>query len=524
MDYAWRLLCDTGIDRINESPDILTVLGRLLKDRALSVCGTERNRLFLEAANAYRRASDISKATYPLINAATLSLLAGECEQARILAHQVLSLTQSDMGKLETPYYRAATEAEALLLLGNIAGAKAALKEAMTKAPQAFADHASTLRQFSLILSELGEDKAWLEPYRPPRSLHYAGHMAMAVDDADVGRQIRQFIHSEHIGYGYGALAAGADICIAEALLEVGAELHLVLPLEPDLFRNVSVSLYGDSWAKRYDQILVSADSIRSVGTPPEQLSPLALQLAAEVAMGCAVMQANALMTDAVQLLILDQETVTKPITGSSTWIRSTWEKNARRQHIIVSPKTRVTDTCNSAKPHAQRSNSLAAMLRIARPNTDPLPLSTDIVQRLFDIWAQGPVPLFPPRWVGDAVTVAFSTPTDAAYAAQTGMHALADVADICIAGHYGIVELATDPFGSGTVLLGPAAAWLGRIVRTAPPGTIYLTENFAAALHIGLVQTQPGVEYVGEVSSPGVSNTARLFALPHQSARTQTV
>jgi len=346
----------------------------------------------------------------------------------------------------------------------------------------------------------------------------------MAVDDVDVGRQIRRIINTEHIGYGYGALAAGADICIAEALLEAGAELHLVLPMAPDSFRKISVARYGDIWAKRYDQILVSADSIRSVGTSPEQFSTLTLQLAAEVAMGCAVMQANALMTDAVQLLILDQDTVTKTVTGSSTWIRSAWEKNARRQHIIVSPRARAADTCGSVKPHAQRSNGLAAMLRIARPDTDSLPLSANNVQRLFNTWAKGPVPLFPPRWVGDAVTVAFDTPAHAAHAALASMLALAGDADICIAGHYGIVELATDPFGSGTVLLGQAAAWPGRIVRTAPPNTIYLTENFAAALHLGLVQTQPGIEYVGEISSAGVSNTTRLFALTHQSALAQVV
>ncbi|MGB8603420.1 MAG: hypothetical protein WCD42_14590, partial [Rhizomicrobium sp.] len=310
--------------------------------------------------------------------------------------------------------------------------------------------------------------------------------------------------------------AAGADICIAEALLEAGAELHLILPLEPDSFRKISVSRYGDIWAKRYDEILVSAESIRSVGTQPEQLSTLTLQLAAEVAMGCAVMQATTMMTDAVQLLILDQDTVTKTVTGSSTWIRSAWAENARRQHIIASPRTRAADMCSCTSPPVQNASALAAMLRIARPDTNPLPLSANIVQQLCDTWAMGPAPMFPPRWVGDAVTVAFDTPAHAAHAALAAMRALADDADICIAGHYGIAELAADPFGSGTVLLGPAAAWSGRIVRTAPPGTIQLTENFAAALHIGPEQTQPGVEYIGEISSSGISSTTRLFALTH--------
>lgn len=518
IDYAWRLLCDAGIDRINDNPDILNVLGRLLKDRALNLRGDSRRHLFLEAANAYMRASEIHMATYPLINAATLSMLAGQSEQAQTLAHQVLLLLQSDAGDRETPYYRAATEAEALLLLGNIPGAKSALKKAMAKTPDAFADHASTLRQLSLILTELDADKSWLEPYRPPRSLHYAGHLAVAPDDACLAQEIRRIINTEHIGYGFGALAAGADICIAEALLEAGAELHLVLPLPPDAFRKASVARYGMIWAKRYDQVLLSADSIKTVGDTSEQLSVLSLQLAAEVAMGCAVMQANTLMTDAVQLLILDQKAAVKTVSGSSAWISSVWDKKARHQHIIVSPRTCVSDAGSSTVPSTQRS-SLTAMLRIARPGTDPLPLPADIVCRIRDAWAKGPSPLFPPRWGGDTVTAAFSTPAHAAEAALAGLKAVADEADICIAGHYGIVELADDPFGSGTVLLGPAAAWPGHIAHTAPPGTIYLTENFAAALHIAPAQTHPRTEFVGEVSNAGSQSTTRLFTLTHPSA-----
>lgn len=524
VDYAWRLLCDAGIDRINDDPAVLNVLGRLLKDRALSLHSAERRRLFLEAAKAYTRASEIHQATYPLINAATLSLLAGQPEQAQALARQVLSLTQSDVGKEETPYYRAATEAEALLLLGKFVEAKTALKRAMAVAPRDFADHASTLRQFILILTELKADRSWLAPYRPPRSLHYAGHMAMAADDTEVGQQIRQIIHTEHIGYGYGALAAGADICIAEALLEAGAELHLILPVAPDSFRRISVARYGDTWARRYDQLLLSADSIRSVGAPPEQISPLSLQLAAEVAMGCAVMQANALMTEAVQLLILDRDTVSNPVTGSSTWICSAWEKNARRQHIIVSPKERMAEAYKCAPPKVQKTNRLVAILRIARPDADPLPLSAETVHRLSEAWGKGPVPLFPPRWAGDTIIVAFDTPLQAAQAAQAALSAVADVADICITGNYGIAEMADDPFGSGTVLLGPAAAWPGHIARNTPPGAIHLTENFAAALHTGPVQTLPAIEYVGETVGTGVSSTTRLFALTHQSTHVQMI
>jgi hypothetical protein len=144
-------------------------------------------------------------------------------DQAEILARGVLERGEDEE---ETPYYRAATRAEALLLIGDLARPKTEFAAAIALAPQAYEDHASTLRQFASILDELGEDKAWLDPLRPPRSLHFAGHMALAGASDALGRNIRDTLRDERVGFGYGALAAGADILIAEALLEAGAELH----------------------------------------------------------------------------------------------------------------------------------------------------------------------------------------------------------------------------------------------------------------------------------------------------------
>jgi tetratricopeptide (TPR) repeat protein len=250
LEHAWRLFRQAGFDRIEDDPAVMSVRGRLLKDRALGATGTERQRFYREAATAYARAGEMGGATYPLINAATLSLLAGEREQAGRLAREVLEKWAHDADEPETPYYRAATRAEALLLLGDVAEAKAAFAQAISLAPRAFEDHASTLRQFGLILDALGQEKSWLDPCRPPRSLHFAGHMAPA-DGGTIRRRIRAVIKEEQIGYGFGALAAGADILIAEALLEAGAELHLILPAPIAVFRDASVARFGGDWAPR---------------------------------------------------------------------------------------------------------------------------------------------------------------------------------------------------------------------------------------------------------------------------------
>ncbi|HEX2764894.1 MAG TPA: TRAFs-binding domain-containing protein, partial [Allosphingosinicella sp.] len=218
-DEAWRLL---GPVESGNDPTAAALRGRLLKDRARVASGERRASRYREAAAAYRRSAELAPATYPLINAASLSLLAGDGAEADTLAQEVLDRIEANPDEPETPYWRAATRAEALLLLGRHDEARAAFAEAIDLAPEAWEDHASTLRQFALILEAQAADAAWLELHRPPRSLHFGGHMAF---DARVSRRghldekIAAVLREEKVGFGYGALAAGADIIVAEALL-----------------------------------------------------------------------------------------------------------------------------------------------------------------------------------------------------------------------------------------------------------------------------------------------------------------
>jgi tetratricopeptide (TPR) repeat protein len=227
LSHAWRLFRDGGFDRVADDPAVLAVRGRLLKGEARGAAAEgERRRLYREAGAAYAQAGALQRSTYPLINAATLAFLAGDRDEAAVRAEAVLA--QGDDPD-ETPYYQAATRAEALLLLGRTAEARAALETAVARAPRAWEDHASTLRQFRLILAEAGEPGGWADMLRPPRCLHYAGHMAPADPDA-LARDVEALLYEEAPGFGFGALAAGADLVIAEVLLARGAELHVVLP------------------------------------------------------------------------------------------------------------------------------------------------------------------------------------------------------------------------------------------------------------------------------------------------------
>jgi len=507
LDHAWRLFREAGFDRIDNDPAVLSVRGRLLKDSALGASGEERKKRYLEAADAYARAAEIGGATYPLINAATLSLLAGRAEQARKLAQRVLERIAQGGDEPETPYYRAATEAEALLVLGRVTKAQEALSAAIALAPQAFEDHASTLRQFGLILRALGRDESWLNKMRPPRSLHFAGHMMLAADDAALAARIREVIGSERIGFGFGALAAGADILIAEALLEAGAELHIVLPAPVFRFREISVARFGESWLARFDRLREGARSIRSIEAVTDPLSPLALRLAAEIAMGKAAMQADTLMTEALQLLIVDQDASAKPA-GGSGWIGETWENGGRRQHVL--PAQRVLPPKPVLASVADPSDCLAAMLRIELGAETV----SEALANLAHILAQAPQPVVPPRWTGEALLVAFDTTSQAAEVALLAAQTLGDAQALRIAGHYAPARRASDPFSGSSFLVGRAPAQLAAIAGTTPSGAIHVSEDFAATLHINSRVIGRRTEYVGELPETDREEPLQLFCL----------
>src|SRR3954466_11094159 len=131
LDHAWYQFSAAGYDAGDDDPAALTVKGRLLKDRALRASGDERRRFYLESAEAYRRAAALQPGTYPLINAATLSLLSGNRFQADEIAHEVLERIAREPEEPETPYWRAATEAEAWLILRVEDEARGALERAI---------------------------------------------------------------------------------------------------------------------------------------------------------------------------------------------------------------------------------------------------------------------------------------------------------------------------------------------------------------------------------------------------------
>jgi tetratricopeptide (TPR) repeat protein len=507
LDQARRVFEEAGLESAVDQPAVLSLQGRLIKDEAATARETERRRLYREAAAAYGAAGDISGSTYPLINAATLALLAGDAEQARARATRLLTrIDAAGDDPDETPYYARATRAEALLLVGEIAAAGTAMTEAVALAPRAWEDHASTLRQFGLILAELGEDAAWLEPLRPPRALHFGGGMGLAGD----GGVIAAWLAEARVGFGYGALAAGGDILVAEALVEAGAQLHVVLPCPPEAFRRASVEPYGGDWPGRFDRLLGLAETLHVAGSGcpggDDPVAPDCLQLAAEVAMGRAVMQAGLLATGAVQLLVAGPTAGptagTEGAVGGTAWMGQAWRAAGRPGEILTLPPGAAAAALRRA---AASPCTLVAMLMV---ESTAGPLDAAAIAGLAAATGTG----VSGRWTSGGLILRCKTPAEAAATALAVTAALGEAVRIGAA--YDLAEAVADPFGGPPLLLGAAIDLAARAAASAPSGAVHATADFAAALQAGPAAGRPRVELVGDMTDTGLEDPVQLYAV----------
>ncbi|HEV2818527.1 MAG TPA: hypothetical protein VGW40_15040 [Allosphingosinicella sp.] len=453
LDHAWGQFVAAGYDRDDVDPAALTVKGRLLKDYALrAVDEGERRRFYLQSAICYRCAAALQPGTYPLINAATLSLLSGSPALAEEIAREVLERIAREPDEPETPYWRAATEAEALLLLGRRDEAQAALAAAVAAAPRAWEDHGSTLRQFLAIQDELGGDTAWLALLRPPRSLHYAGGEAGAAPpDAD-------------IGFGFGALAAGFELETAEALLARGAELHVILPGDAESFAACFVDPHGEAWRQRFDAALAAAESVRHVRPLHRPPDAALVALADTVAWGAALLNARRLMGEAVR---------SRPERGEET-------------------------------------QGLALLAIRVGPAAEP-GFETRLGE-LRDALAGAGSPALAPHLNGETILAGYADCAAAAAAARAVHAGLRGRVPLQVAGHYGLIDRVRDPFSAAVRPTGSGADIAEAIAGAIPPGSVCVSDDFAAVLAAG---GAPGEAcWIGELSALDGGSAIGLYAL----------
>ena len=282
-----------------DTEDVAALWARILKDRALAASGEERRHLAEAAALAYQRIADQNRAYFPAINAATLHLVAGDAATARSLASEALSLVEASG---EATYYAAATRAEAKLLLGDPGSARTELAAAAGLHDGDFGAVSTTRRQLRMICTLTGVDEGILSALAGPAVAHYCGHMISGDNGNDGLRNFNEgaartdievAIARNPVGFAYGSLASGADILWAEALLDAGAELHVVLPFALDDFLETSVTPSGENWVRRFHECLGRAVSVTYATEGRFLGDEILFGYCARLAMGLAILRSR---------------------------------------------------------------------------------------------------------------------------------------------------------------------------------------------------------------------------------------
>lgn len=513
--------------------DAEALVGRLAKDRALTSTGPARTPRLQEAAELYEAVATRYGRFFSCVNAATLRLLAGETERARVLAQRSVELAMSTGTDDIDDYWRCATEAEAALVLDDVPRATSALERAAQCDVRNYAARAVTRRQLRLVCAANGVSAAMLDVLRPPSVLHYCGHRIDRAggrfpppEQRRVLRQVREFLSSRSVGFGYGSVASGADILIAEALLEHGAELHVILPFGADEFEQTSVAPAGPGWIRRYRTCLELASSVRCVCDSAFLGDDELFTYAARIAMGHGLNRARFLDTDAEQLAIWDGEPGAAAV-GTAHDVAD-WRTTGQPSHVIALPPAADAVVELGAEPPASgravRAILFADFRGFGRLYDEHFASFVgDVLGSLGQVLDVHDAAIVYRNSWGDAIQAVFVDVTSAAACALELHDALARY-DLTAAGlpcdlglrisvHAGPVMTIEDPVRHQLGVWGRELTRTARIEPRTPEGQVYVTDAFAALLTL---EPRSGfaTDYVGRVTTAKDFETIPMYRL----------
>ena len=542
-----------GLDAA-EDEDAAALGARIAKDAALSGEGEARR---AGAARAATRYGDVFARTggyYPAINAATLWLVAGDSVRSRELAARVLQLLARGG---EESYYAAATEAEAELLLGRPDAAHGALERAATVHGEDYGALATTRHQLRMICEILGSDEELLSPLAGPGVVHFCGHRTGAAGEAGrfpaeaeprVVEGIARVLDAQRAGYAFGALAGGADILWAEGLLARGSELHVVLPFREHRFVEVSVAGCGGGWVDRFHRCLAAATDIRYGSEDTREPDDVLFSYGGELAMGLALLRARYLDADVRQLAVWDG----RPADGSAgTAIDvATW-RSGGRPTTIVTPDGQITTAERTSRARTRdrdwRDTLSPAVGEIAATKSGHLErvvramLFGDFVR--FSELTDEQAVVFADcvlaavaevirrhrehvRWRntwGDGLNLMLTGAVAAAAVALDLQEAIAAIdlesqglprhLALRLGGHVGPVFPVYDPVLEADAFTGTHVNRTARIEPVTPPGEVYVTDAFAAALVLA-GERELTCDYVGHMAAAKGYGRLRMHRL----------
>ncbi|MBV1689908.1 adenylate/guanylate cyclase domain-containing protein [Novosphingobium sp. G106] len=340
----------------------------------------------------------------------------------------------------------------------------------------------------------------------PAAVVGYCGHMfnAGCAEEVPLAARIGEALDRLGTTIGYGPLACGADLLIAEALLARGAELNVVLPFAEEDFIPESVLCGGEGWLARYHACRDAAVAVH-FATPGAYVGDdNQFAYNTRLVMGLTALRAQQIGSEAVQVAVISDKFQTLSKTGLAGTLADIGMWQALGRETVAIPAGPVER--NLAFPqHAPAGDGTRREIRsvlfadykgFSRLGERELPLfMAEVMGRIGAVLAEfGDHVEFRNTW-GDAIYAIVDEPRIAARLALALQQRLADlppaltppggIAGMRIGLHYGPIWVGTDRITGNRIWYGSEVNRTARIEPVTPVGGVYCTESFAAALLI---------------------------------------
>jgi class 3 adenylate cyclase len=516
---ADQMYRDAGLENW-KNEDGISLRARIAKDMVLASANPAQSPHLARSIAAYKAGYEVDGGYYPAINIAFLHMLAEDAVSTAEWAHVAFTAATEDAS-----YYAEATRAEALLLLKETEAAAEAIKRAADLSAANPGERSTTWKQLRLVCQHLDLDPTILSPLKPGAVLHYSGHIISAPDkpgrfpadqEIAVQGQLQKLFAQTAFSRVFGSLAAGADILVAEAALEAGIDLSVVLPFQADEFLEVSVQPSGQDWQARFQHCLKAAKEVLFV-TPDAYLGDDSLfGHATQFALGLARQQADWLHADAVQVAVSDGRDGPNASAGTAYDVRLGAAAGFTQQIISVrstAPARRAAspaDPGNAPTGRIPRTMIFGDLKGFSKLNDAQMPaFVTEILGAMSSCLSRFEEELLFRNTWGDGIYLVFDSPAVAARcgfalqdAVSTAVHAsknLPDTLGLRLGIHHGPVYEIQDPVMQTRNFFGSHVSHAARTEPRTPEGEIYVTAQTAAVLALES-REQFRCDYVGRI------------------------
>jgi class 3 adenylate cyclase len=372
------------------------------------------------------------------------------------------------------------------------------------------------------------EGKAAIEQVLcPPCIVVWSGHMfhEKLTLEEEIKAKLKATLADGHNRIGYGSLAAGSDIVIAEAMLELGAEINIVLPFLEDEFIESSVRPYGCSWISRFLAVLERASSVTLATVDRFVDDPGQFAFGSDVTLGLAQIRADALLTKTVGLVVWDEVEV-QSADGTGADVRKMRE-NGLGLTVVRFPGSRARrarDRPRSGPQRCTRSFIFTDLVGFSGIDEKSLPTFWHLVMAsAADVLDEHRDHIDAVNTWGDAVYAVVDSPAEAASIAtrlaftcsmiDPKLLGLQKAAGMRISVHAGPAYLVDDPITRRRTAIGGAVNLAARVEPVATVGSVFATAPFAALLRL----KEPGrfmYSYLGLISLPKGYGQVPVFDL----------